>query len=209
MSHKDAIPGKLIITGKNPVPVQITAGIVTSRLDITGTHEQEDTVIIHHMLKADAPEVLVVADDTDIFVLLCHFVHTSAMHGQIRMISPIKGRTMIDINKSVERNASVMGNLFAVHGISGRDTVCTYYGIGKSSVLKVLRNNIVNLEKAGTSCTNKPLSDVTEQATKFLLLCYGHPEYKTMTEARQKIWSSKVTGALKLQTLPPTTQQKH
>ena len=81
MSHKDAIPGKLIITGKNPVPVQITAGIVTSRLDITGTHVEEDTIIIHHMLKVDAPEVLVVTDDTDIFVLFCHFVHTSAMHG--------------------------------------------------------------------------------------------------------------------------------
>ena len=117
MSHKDAIPGKLIITGKNHVPVQVTAGIVTRRLGMPVTQEEADTIIIHHILKV-APEVLVVADDTDIFVLLCHVVHTFAIHGQMRMISPIKDRYMININKSIERNASVMGNLLATLGIS-------------------------------------------------------------------------------------------
>ena len=40
--------------------------------------------------------------------------------------------------------------------------------------------------------------------------CYQHPECKTFTEARQKVWAGKVAksivGPPKLQTLPPTTE---
>ena len=48
------------------------------------------------------------------------------------------------------------------------------------------------------------------QATNFMLSCYGHPECTSLTDARQKIWSWKVsqrTGAApKLQKLPPTNE---
>ena len=55
-----------------------------------------------------ANNVLVVADDTDILVLLCHFVFRVDITGHFMMISPIRGRTVIDINATVDKNPAVM-----------------------------------------------------------------------------------------------------
>ena len=48
------------------------------------------------------------------------------------------------------------------------------------------------------------------QATPYILACYGQTKCMTMTEARQKMWAKKVSrsvaSALKLSSLPPTTE---
>ena len=72
--HKDMLNGKLLITGNDPVLIQINQGVVSRRDDMTITHEEADTMIIQQVAYVGAANVLVVADDTDVFVLLCHFV---------------------------------------------------------------------------------------------------------------------------------------
>jgi len=165
-------------------------------------------MIIRQIIQADMPQVLVVADDTDVFTLLCHFVVQGDIKGQVMMISPIKGRIMIDINATVNKSRPIMSNLLAAHGLTGCDTVATYHGIGKGTAIKVLNKKQINLDKIGNIAC--PFPEVIDQATKFLLCCYGREECKTMTEARQKVWSSRLTrsigGSPKLQTLPPTTE---
>lgn len=208
VSHKDSFRSKLIVTGNDPTPVEISQGTVTRRGDMRITHEEADTIIIQQVAASGASEVLVVADDTDIFVMLCHFVSQSDITGHVMMVSPVKGRSFIDINASVDRNRSVMSNLLAAHGVTGCDTVATYHGIGKGVALKVLRSNKHTLSSVGD--VNSSVEEAVEQATKFILSCYGHPECGSMTEARQKIWSTKVSrsiaGAPKLQSLPPTNE---
>ncbi|KAJ4918215.1 hypothetical protein JOQ06_000075 [Pogonophryne albipinna] len=208
VAHKDVLTASLVVTGNYPVPVQISRGVVTRREDMSITHEEADTMIIRQIAYVGASEVLVVADDTDVFVLLCHFVFEGDITGHVMMVSPVKGRSFIDINASVEKNRDVMGNLLAAHGVTGCDTVATYYGIGKGVALKVLRSNVHSLSNVGD--INCSVEDAVQQSTRFLLSCYGHPECESMTEARQKIWSTKVSrsigGAPKLQTLPPTNE---
>ena len=50
-----------------------------------------------------------------------------------------------------------------------------------------------------------------KQATAFMLACYGQSQCRSMTEARLKVWTSKVersiAGAPKLATLPPTNEE--
>ena len=57
------------------------------------------------------------------------------------------------------------------------------------------------------SDNSKALADVINQATGFMLACY---ECHSITEARQKLWTSKVGQSLasapKLATLPPTNE---
>ena len=76
------------------------------------------------------------------------------------------------------------------------------------TVIKVLNKKQINLDKIGNVAC--PFHEVIDQATKFLLCCYGCEECKTMTEISQKGWSSRLTrsigGSPKLQTLPPTTE---
>lgn len=208
INHKDTLDGRIIVTGGSSVPVEICDGKVTYNDEMAVTHEEADTIIIYQIIQAGANKVQVVADDTDIFVLLCHFVHINVIRGQVWMVSPQKNRAVIDINATVLLHKDVMNNLLAAHGLTGCDTVATYFGIGKVKVLKVLKNNVHSLDLLGNTCSS--LIDATKQATTFVLACYGQSRCSTMTEARQKVWSRKVFrtigGAPKLETLPPTTE---
>ena len=81
------------------------------------THEEGDTVIVDQIVKEKAAKVLVVADVTDVCILLCHFVFSGDITGHILIESPIKGRALIDINQSVDGNLKIMYNILATHGI--------------------------------------------------------------------------------------------
>ena len=89
--HKDMLNGKLVITGNDPVPIQINQGVVSRRNDMIITHEEADTMIIQQVASVGAANVLVVADDRDVFVLLCHFVFNGEITGHVMMVSPIRG----------------------------------------------------------------------------------------------------------------------
>ena len=116
---------------------------------MTITHEEADTMIIQQVASVGAANVLVVADDTDVSVLLCHFVFNGDITGHAMMVSPIRGRTVIDINESVDKNRAIMGDLLAAYGLAGCDTVATYHDIGKGVALKVLRSETLSLSEVG------------------------------------------------------------
>lgn len=208
ISHKDEFSAKLIVTGGDPVPVEINSGLVIRRHDMVVTQEEADTIIMNQIITSEYSRVLVVADDTDVFVLLCHFIFHGNIKSHVIMMSPIKGRAVIDVNETVEKHYDIMDNLLAAHGITGCDTVATYFGIGKGVALKVLRSKKYSLKYVGD--INSALTNGIQQARQFLLSCYGHPECETMTEARQKMWSNKVSRSIcsapKLQALPPTDE---
>ena len=128
---------------------------------------------------------LVVADNTNIFGLLCHFVFRGDITGHVMMIYPIRARNVIAINASVDKNPSVIEVILVAHGLTGCDTVATYHGIGKGIALKVLRSGGLSLSKIGdiTSSVQYALG----QSTSFIVSCYGHPESASLIDARQKI----------------------
>lgn len=208
ISHKDVFNNKLVITGNDPVPVQIEQGVVSRREDMAIMHEEADTMLIQQVASVGVANALVVADDTDVFVLLCHFVFNRDITGHVMMTSPIRGRTVIDINASVDKNRTIMDDLLAAHGLTGCDTVAMYHGIGKGVTLKVLRTGKLSLSKVGDITVS--VEEALVQATHFILSCYGRPECTSLTDARQKIWSRKVSQSIgaapKLQSLPPTNE---
>ena len=58
-------------------------------------------MIIQQVDKVCVANVLVVGDDTCVFVLLCVLVCNGYITGHVRMMSPIR-RTVIGINESVD-----------------------------------------------------------------------------------------------------------
>ena len=93
---------------------------------------------------ADDKALVIVADDTDVFVLLLHYRHAGALHANsVYMQSPIQNRTVIDIDATVENHLSVVPHLLSAHALTGCDTVASYYGIGKGMALKVLKAGIL------------------------------------------------------------------
>ena len=71
VSHKaDFQKHKLVVTGRDLVPVEITNGWVNKHQGMATTQEDGDTLIVQQVSRVEDGTVLVVADDTDIFVLL-------------------------------------------------------------------------------------------------------------------------------------------
>ncbi len=64
---------KLVITGSDPVPVEINSGILIKLVDMTPTQEEADIIIVQKVAHVQAQRVLMAADDTNIFVLLLQF----------------------------------------------------------------------------------------------------------------------------------------
>ena len=148
----------------------------------------------------------VMADDTDVYILLLRYYNQKEFNIPMFMESPIHRRQTIDIRATAKEHASILPNLLAVHRLSGCDTVAPCYGIGKMKILKTLKQGNHSLSCLGDSNANLP--DVVKQATSFMLACYGVPKLNSMTQARANLWKTRVARGSstmpKLCTLPPT-----
>ena len=70
---------KLVITGKEPTPIEICKANKRDLLDFRTTHDEVDVIIIQQVVKIanmGAKSIRVICDDTDVFVLLI----TSSKH---------------------------------------------------------------------------------------------------------------------------------
>ena len=101
-----------------------------------------DTILIHRLSVVNPDKAVVLSDDTDVFILLIHFLYTGDLTTQVYMQSTsYDPNTVIDINKTYEEHIDVVPNILAAHALSGCDTVGAYFGIGKSTVVKTLKNS--------------------------------------------------------------------
>ena len=77
---------KLIVTGPEPVPSQTWKGEVTIRMDLANHQEEADSIIVCQIKSAQASKAVIIADDTDILLLLMHFVHSGDISGKVRYV---------------------------------------------------------------------------------------------------------------------------
>ena len=123
------------------MPIEISeGGVVISRADLATSHEEADNVIVQQVLSCAAEnaesKITVAVDDTDVFVLLLHYHHMANLKNVVLLESPVKGRTVADIGKTVQRHSEVVEGILPAHALSGCDTFASYFGI----VLKTLRS---------------------------------------------------------------------
>ena len=94
-----------------PFKIQITCGQITHRDDIATTHEEADTIIIRQVALLTEGTAIVVADDTDVFLLLLHFCNTKDITCHVLVASPISGSTVIAA--TVDKHKCIIPNLLA------------------------------------------------------------------------------------------------
>ena len=67
----------LLVTGKDETPIQVQNGITSRKEEWNVRHEEADLILTQQAMKAiieeDKKNVKVISDETDVFVLLCHF----------------------------------------------------------------------------------------------------------------------------------------
>ena len=75
---------KLIVTGPDPTPFECVGGEIIHRPDLHNTQEEADTIMVCQVnSQQDRGKAVVVADDTDVFLLLVHFVHSSSFQCKV------------------------------------------------------------------------------------------------------------------------------
>ena len=76
-------------------------------------------MVVQQVEEVKAKKVFVVADDTDTFVLLLHFCCQEDIPAStsVLMVSPIRGRALIDINATVDLHRDIIPDLLAAHGL--------------------------------------------------------------------------------------------
>jgi hypothetical protein len=87
---------------------------------------------------------------------------------------------------------AIMDVIQQVHGLTGCDTVATYFGVGKQTALNVLRNAESPFALDAVGNLTSTMDEVNRQATKFIVTCYGLSHCDSMTETRQSAWANKV-----------------
>ena len=202
----------LVVTGEEPVPIQVHKGQKSPRRDIVSSLEEADSLIAQQAIAIGndpGARVLVLADDTDVLVLLLFFYGECALSSAIFMQSPVYGRHCIDISATYLRHSAIVPDLLAIHALSGCDSVAATYGIGKTTALKTATKGL-RLNLLGDLTVD--IKQVVKQATEFMAACYGVKECSSMTECRQRVWAQKTgksSSAPKLCSLPPTTEAFH
>ena len=92
---------------------------------------------------------------------------------------------MVVIVKTVQKHSEIVEGILPAHALSGCDTVASYFGIGKATLLKTLRSgHSLNLLGA----PGHSMEYVIQLVTSFISACYGQTNYSTMSETMLKVW---------------------
>ena len=184
---------------------------MVDRIDLKTTHEEADVIIPQQMVYAasqGAKTIIVICDDTDVFVLLFHYYLLRKLTCCLFMegTSAVE-RTVIDIAATMKKHAAIIPQLLAAHALSGCDTVARLSGLGKAKVIKHLQKGH-KLEQLGEP--NAALPDLIAEASSFVAACYGKKSIN-MSNVRFDVWLTKmakknIRQAPKLQSLPPTSE---
>ena len=94
------------MNGQIPTPMEISAGgLVIFRQDLQNFHEKADEYFVARAIYAETGEskhVLVVADGTDIYIMLLYHYYTNSIETPMKLSPTRCGRTVIDIKATVE-----------------------------------------------------------------------------------------------------------
>ena len=86
------------------------------RVDLRTTHEVADVIIAQQVVHlAWSGTTRVIADDTDVFVMLLHCYRTKELTCDLIMMSSGPGRTSADIKATVEKHGDTIIDLLPAH----------------------------------------------------------------------------------------------
>jgi len=172
----------LVVTGPEPTPKEICDGDMREQSDLRTTHEEAYMIIIQqvlHLANSGKLSICVVADDTDVFVMLLYYYKVRQVTCNLVMIGTSSGRKCVDIKGTVEKHGDIIDHILPAHVLSGCDSISSLWGIGKERVLKVLRWGKKTLNKLGSTPGN--MYDAMSQSTAFIASCYGFPKEADVT----------------------------
>ena len=144
MENLPVVSNKFIITSKQDTPEQLHFGRKSERNDLTTTQEEADVIIPHQVMAAvtdGKSSIMVICEDTDVMVLLCHAYHTKQWKVELFMQGFKEGKNVISIKESVKKHIDIIPQIMSLHAMTGCDSVPMMYGVGKKKALSIIRKS--------------------------------------------------------------------
>ena len=171
------------------------------------SHEEADVIIpqqVSSALASGCSSLKVVCEDTDVFVLLCHFYNDQDWTADLFMEGFAAGTSLICIKSSVERNKDILPSLLSAHSF-GCDTVPSLFGVGKKTVINAIKKSPLLLFGAKDAAEDEYMSE----GRKFVAAFYGGKS-DSSSQNRATILKRRTDAAkliakpVQLKSLPPT-----
>ena len=112
----------LVVTGSKETQYKIRDGVVTPFPSLNITHEEADIIIINQLLWVvkDKPQarVLVICDDTDVFVLLLHFYFFLSRKSAVVMEGTSASQASV-VNGATVAHKDIVFSILAAQCIDG------------------------------------------------------------------------------------------
>ena len=167
-------------------------------------HEEADVSTVSYankFAKECKNEIQILADDTDVFVLLMHWFHKHHPNSHVTL-RKFDGQ-IIDINVSSEMLGDPCADLLAMHALTGCDNVSYPFGKGKVNGIKIRKTNCPSLGRIGSQTSTK--GQIFEAGRHFFSLLYGAQTAMAMHDmhAWQYIYIPRK------ETRPPSSRPSH
>ena len=178
---------------------------IDSKSDGNYCHDEADITIISYVLQAavDGHKVIrVLTNDTDIFVLLVYWTFKAKIKAEVQMEN-WEGK-VLSINTTCKELGQKSLELLGMHYLTGSDTTSYFYGKGKVSALKTLKEGNFSGLHTVLGETNASETDLMKVGEAFISAWYGQKPGTSMAEARYLLYTRKRGKPLKLMSLPPT-----
>ena len=112
-------------------------------------------------------------------MLLPYFFVLEKLTCIIFKVESSHGKSSVDVTATTKNHSEFISELLVGHTLSGCDTVVCLFGIGKGTIIKVLKRGY-------------KIADVIEEAILFVATCYGSQARQDMSAVRFAVWSSKM-----------------
>ena len=172
-----------------------------------------DLLIVQKAVQsATSCNTVLVGDDTDLLVLLCHHASLES-HDLFFCPEPKKNTKQPRIwnIKAVKQRLGpdVCQHILFLHAVLGCDTTSRLHGIGKGAALKKYQTNNAFREQAKVLHTHSAsMHDVTCAGERALVILYNGRSTDTLDSLRHQRFREKVASSathVRPQTLPPTS----
>lgn len=162
---------------------------------------------------AEHKDTVVIADDTDILVLLIHYAGRAKYNlwfkPNVKRESKKPQRCW---NMSITRchlGSTVCSSILFLHAVLGCDTTSRLYGIGKNKAVVKVKNDVFFARQAEVFVDSRSNPEnVIEAGNHALVSLYNGAEDETLNSLRLRMFYEKTarsTAAFEPRTLPPTS----
>ena len=177
--------------------------------DLYSTHEEADTRMILHAISLSSlyQRIIVRCDDTDVLVLLLHYMNRGLLAKETFMHAGHSGKCVTrERFIPIHIIGDELGDMFcqslpSAHALTGCDSTNAFFGVGKKTVFTTLQKQIESGAVDGLTDPGGP--DWIEAARKLVLGLHGNKGQKcaTLNELRYLLATTTDKQASQL---PPT-----